>query len=342
MSPTTPSSHNGTIPRVSSLAPPHDRITRAQPLRFANKWIAYLGRPRKALIAAIERDDQSKACEILKNQHKVVWLDCETLNRALWMTAKLGHAQVVQLLVEKGAGVNNSDDSGDAALAIASRYGHEQVVQQLFKIDANLNANVGNVAPQYFRLEKHDMRVPVLVRNDDGGDAATGRTPLWHAAQGGHEQIVRLLLNNGANVNTATNEGSTPLGEAIKRGHGQIVQALIDKGADVNIDTDILSKPLGLAAEGGHVEIVRLLIRNHTLVNVVDAFGNAPLIAAVESDHKRVVQLLLESGANPLVYDAEHEYTASEVAVMRGHRDIAKLLEKSGKEWRKNLKERKH
>ena len=59
-----------------------------------------------------------------------------------------------------------------------------------------------------------------------------GATPLFVAAQQGHDAVVRALLDAGADKDLADNDGATPLFVAAENGHGAIVRALLDASAD--------------------------------------------------------------------------------------------------------------
>jgi ankyrin repeat protein len=311
----TVSFHEGATNRASS---PGSRRTR--PLATL---IARLGRPNKSLITALEKNDQSRACEILNNQKKSVWLDFETLKRALCMAAQLGHAHVVQLLVGKDTEADNT--YSNRALVIASRYGHAQIVQQLIDNGVNVNVNFGSAEPK-FRIDTgRDSKV--LFTKEGGDNTVIGCTPLWHAAQGGHEQVVQLLLENGANANTTTHRGSTPLGEAIKGRHAEIVQLLLENDGVVNTATDVVSTPLGLAAERGYKQLVQLLIENGANVCGVDAVGNTPLIYAAARGHKEIVRMLVENGARVHGVDPfGNELVIQAAAAMRKQETIKTLL----------------
>lgn len=67
----------------------------------------------------------------------------------------------------------------------------------------------------------------------------------------GHEEIAKILIQKGANVNLSDSNGWTPLFVAAASGHSKIVQLLIKSGADVNLKNNLGLAPLHGAAEFG-------------------------------------------------------------------------------------------
>ena len=61
-----------------------------------------------------------------------------------------------------------------------------------------------------------------------------GWTPLYSAANKGYLEIVKLLIENGADINKSNNDGWTPLYSAADKGHLEVVKLLIENGADIN------------------------------------------------------------------------------------------------------------
>ena len=61
-----------------------------------------------------------------------------------------------------------------------------------------------------------------------------GNTPLHYASCGGHEEVVRELIDSGANVEEHNENGHTPLMEAASAGHVGVAQILLDSGAGIN------------------------------------------------------------------------------------------------------------
>ena len=75
---------------------------------------------------------------------------------------------------------------------------------------------------------------------------------------------MRALIEAGADVNQARDDGAKPLYIAAQQGHEAIVRALMELGADVNKETDNGATPLLIAAQKGFTAIVQII--RHTVV----------------------------------------------------------------------------
>ena len=107
-----------------------------------------------------------------------------------------------------------------------------------------------------------------------------GWIPLHSAARQGHRGIVELLIEMGTDVNTRDSAGKSTLHDAVLEGHKGIVELLINKGADLNAKSGYYGTPLHVAGSIGHKEIAELLIANGADLNVQDGFGRTPLNVA--------------------------------------------------------------
>jgi ankyrin repeat protein len=97
---------------------------------------------------------------------------------------------------------------------------------------------------------------PGLLNARDGA----AWTPLMHASQEGHLEVVRWLVDKGAATNERDDIGFTALHLACRNGHGAVVRLLVEKGADPATANVHKWTPLMGASSGGHLEVVRFLL----------------------------------------------------------------------------------
>ena len=121
-----------------------------------------------------------------------------------------------------------------------------------------------------------------------------GWTPLHYAAFRGHRDVVRLLLDAGANPSKADAVGWTPLRSAAFRGHKDVVQLFLERGADPNKADKYGHAPLHLAAGVGHKDMVQLLLEKGADPNKADSGGMTPLSIAWDRRNTGVANLLTE------------------------------------------------
>lgn len=138
--------------------------------------------------------------------------------------------------------------------------------------------------------------------------------PVLRAVQLGRREIVRLLLDHGADPDARDESGQTPLLLAVKRRHREIVGLLLEHGANVNAEDDCGRRPLLLAAENGDVAVAKLLLeagadpnaspRSHLVRarSEASAVGDnnssqTPLAIALGAGHGAMAILLREWGA---------------------------------------------
>ncbi|KAL6695143.1 ankyrin repeat protein [Trichoderma pleuroticola] len=154
-------------------------------------------------------------------------------------------------------------------------------------------------------------------------------TPLSLAVKTGYEAIVKLLLENGADVDSKDAFDRTPLIKAPINGHEAIFQLLLKRGADFDSKDKDGWTALIYAAVHGHEAIVELLLENEADLESKNEDGRTALIHAAISGWEGVVKLLLENGADLDIRDI-YNRTAFIYAVISGHEAIAKLLLQNG------------
>ncbi|KAJ1548822.1 hypothetical protein HK405_014554 [Cladochytrium tenue] len=164
--------------------------------------------------------------------------------------------------------------------------------------------------------------------DEDNMEAKT-LTPLHIATQGGHIEMVRLLLEHGAEKDARTKKQTTPLHWAAQNGHDRVARLLLDRGADLNARTAEQSTPLHFAGEDGHVEVARLLLERGADKDARDEAQLAPLHFAAFLGHVEVVRLLLDHSADRDARDLDQQ-TPLHLAAQAGHIEVVKLLLERG------------
>ncbi len=151
-----------------------------------------------------------------------------------------------------------------------------------------------------------------------------GSTPLMHAALYADGDMVRLLLDRGADVNIANKDGATALMWAA--GNLNKVRWLLKKGATVDIRTGSGRTPLLIAATyAGNAEVVRLLLKNGAKTTDQDNSRETALTSASKRGDVQLVEALIEAGADvhaggrsPLAWAAE-EGSVETIACLLKH-----------------------
>jgi ankyrin repeat protein len=213
---------------------------------------------------------------------------------ALMLAAQRGHKGVVEkLLADERVNPNAKSGSGKTALMFAAEKGHADVVQELIKAGAEVDiaqmlqvtSNEGLkqkiVATEELFKAVEENNVELLnesIKAEAYVDAVLGKyhcTPLVLAAEQGYAEIVKVLIEAGADVNVRDKEGKTALILAVEEDHANVVQKLIamkydvvdDSGNIIQPKIDLNAKYLGktalmLAVEEVHEDVVRVLIEN--------------------------------------------------------------------------------
>lgn len=130
--------------------------------------------------------------------------------------------------------------------------------------------------------------------------------PLHWASLHGHEEIVKLLINRGASVDSKNKYGKTPLYLASARGHKKIVAFLIKHGAYVDSQDQEGYTSLHGASSWGHTEIVEFLLKKNASVHCQNKSGETPLYHALLQGRQEIVDLLSQ-GLEPFRAELAHD-----------------------------------
>lgn len=146
----------------------------------------------------------------------------------------------------------------------------------------------------------------LIQSHADAGKAdERGYTPLHAAADSGHLEICELLVKNGAFPDPQASIGCTPIHRAAEQGHLEVCKFLSREGADINFqDRGNGWTPLLLSALHGRLEVCEYLLRTNADVNVRNRYGETGLHMAAQPGHVELVKLLLQAGADPTAQQA--------------------------------------
>ena len=206
-------------------------------------------------------------------------------------------------------------------------YGDEAEGTPVCKLDSNPHALAANGLPDVLAklLETSEAAIdlnakdeyncaPLLwaARNghidmlklllDKGADVETagynGMRALHHVCNSSKEGLVALLLEHDANANAADESGATPLHWAAARGVLNIVVRLSDKGADPNVATKTGVRPIHKACMYGQAQIVKKLVEGGADLDAADESGNTALHYAARMGFAECVRALVGLNAN--------------------------------------------
>lgn len=122
---------------------------------------------------------------------------------------------------------------------------------------------------------------------------------LYRAAGDGNTSRVSALLDSGVEVNARTSDDSYALNRAAVYNQAEMVRLLLEHGADPNVQNGEGDTPLICATKyaGGHAPTVKLLVEGGTDLTITDKSGKTALDYAKAKDQQEAVALLEESGS---------------------------------------------
>ncbi|XP_038660428.1 poly [ADP-ribose] polymerase tankyrase-1 isoform X2 [Scyliorhinus canicula] len=318
--------------------------------------LAYEFKGHSLLQAAKEADltkvKKSLALEIINFKHP------QTHETPLHCAVASQHPkrkQVTELLLRKGANVNEKNKDFLTPLHVASERAHNDVVEVLHKHGAKINAldTLGQAALHRAAHGGHLQTCRLLLSY--GSDPSILSLQGFTAAQMGNESVQQILNENvplhnsdvdyrlleaakagdletvkqlctTQNVNCRDLEGrhSTPLHFAAGYNRVAVVEYLLHHGADVHAKDKGGLVPLHNACSYGHYEVAELLVRHGASVNVADLWKFTPLHEAAAKGKYEICKLLLKHGADPTKKNRDGNTPLD--LVKEGDTDIQDLL----------------
>jgi ankyrin repeat protein len=213
-------------------------------------------------------------------------------------TGQSDHLKIAQYLVEAGADVNAQDWYGQTPLwaAVDIRNLEFSVTETTNRVDRETayalieSLLAAGAQPNARTKEFPPERRFIAGTGSNGWVDMTGQTPFLRAALAGDLQVLRLLLEHGADPNISTYAGTTPL--MVAAGVTWAFSETFDEGADALLETVKLTHALGNdinavnsmglraihgAANRGSNDIISYLVENGALLDVGDNEGRTPI-----------------------------------------------------------------
>ena len=256
----------------------------------------------------------------------------------LGMACGKNNLEAVKLLIEAGAEVNNSVIDIVTFQETEIKDGEDRLKASLI-----INSNKGNA-------EK--VKLLLALRCDVNQEFSSGGGTLLHIASSqGHLEVVKTLIEAGADVNArhqitvkfcvinsgpeesstqkptalAFYPGTQPLHLACQNGHLQVVKELIKAGADPQAEAEYKRTPLHLACQNGHLQVVKELIEAGANPQAEAEYKLTPLHLACQNGHLEVVKELIKAGADPQAED-QYEITPFSIAIEQRNSEITSEL----------------
>jgi uncharacterized protein len=253
-----------------------------------------------------------------------------------------GNYTAIKSLLKGKADVNTARADGTTVLAWAVYRGDAEAVGLLIKSGADVNAaNDYGVTPLSLAcLNSNSSILQILLETGANPDQAkqSGETPLMTCTNTGDVAGVKLLLEHGASINVTENkQGQTALMWAVAERHPEVVRVLVDNGADIHVRSKSIKEPepyiiaikpgesiwgsnyppevrfqkisgeftaLHFATQQGDINSAQILIDAGADVNAPHPEHGSPLVIAIASGHENMAKFLLEHGADPNIADA--------------------------------------
>ncbi|KAK3697032.1 hypothetical protein QZH41_012499, partial [Actinostola sp. cb2023] len=253
----------------------------------------------------------------------------------LFVAVSMGNLELVQYIATSGAQLDSKDNLGRTAIALASYQGWNDGVYYLLALGANqtLVDNCGRLPLHAATYYSNQRTVEILLRQLSPEFVNTqdceGMTAFHWVAFHGRTDLVRLLVENGAELLARDNEGKTPLHWAAQNGSVDCCRAILNTAAGQHLlnGKDFSGKtPIHFAAAAGHVEALQELItEKFANIDLGDAENRTPLHWSAATGHALCALALLRAGADKDCVDKDGASPLM-YAQQRGHKLCSELI----------------
>ncbi|XP_038578020.1 ankyrin repeat and SAM domain-containing protein 1A-like isoform X5 [Micropterus salmoides] len=227
------------------------------------------------------------------------------------------------LSIWRGPNVNCVDSTGYSPLHHAALNGHSEVVEVLLRNEALTNiADNKGCYPLHLAAWKGDEHIVKLLIHQ-----GPSHPKLNEQSSVSHKEFKRCGPFDPY-INAKNNDNETPLHCAAQYGHSQVVRLLLEELTDPTMRNNKFETPLDLAALYGRLEVVKLLLVAHPNLLSCNTKKHTPLHLASRNGHLSVVEVLLDAGMD-INYETEKGSALHEAALF-GKTDVVQKLLSAG------------
>ncbi|GGE14905.1 ankyrin repeat domain-containing protein [Sphingobacterium cellulitidis] len=202
-----------------------------------------------------------------------------------------GNYQDLDLLLSQNPELIKENTSHDiSALLLACYYQKTQIVQVILKYIKSITIHEACAAGLTEQVQFMVDQKPDVINEL----SSHGFYPLGIAAHFGKEDIVRILLRNRANPNSSSQNGYQvfPLHSALSNNQNNIAKMLIEAGAEVNVLQSSRISPLHLAAQEGNIDLIIVLLEHGANIAQKNELGQTPSDLAAQKGFLEIAEIL--------------------------------------------------
>eukprot|EP00163_Fabomonas_tropica_P030734 TRINITY_DN7081_c0_g1_i2.p1 TRINITY_DN7081_c0_g1~~TRINITY_DN7081_c0_g1_i2.p1 ORF type:complete len:1308 (+),score=122.01 TRINITY_DN7081_c0_g1_i2:275-4198(+) len=253
---------------------------------------------------------------LIQHGGKISALDSKG-NSLMHIAARKGYGDITELLLEHGGIPTLRNDEGNSPVFVAVHSNHPDIVKIFMDHGAQPSDRNGSGNTLWHEATHCGNQEIVDIVQQEMVSAGA----LWRAVQSGREEVVRKALERHVDVNYRNQgTGHTLLHEAARQGHHNIVSLLIEHGADIDSVTEDRERNtvIACAVKSGNVQLIAMIAEMTSNLSVCNANGHSLVHIAVLTNNVRCLRQVLDykldfdSGDNlertPLFIAAEYRY----------------------------------
>ncbi|GKT95992.1 ankyrin repeat domain-containing protein 28 [Colletotrichum tofieldiae] len=211
-------------------------------------------------------------------------------------------AEIVEYLLSKNADPHVSDEDGWSTLWAAARYGCEEIVRMLIEANADINKSCteSKTTPLHEAVE-YPQVVKILLEHgaNMNNQAAGGETPLSYAIAENHLETVKIMLADSRNrADLSLNEVHKALAYAVSLNYVEMVSEVLEAGADVNFAGEDCLPLVCLAIALENQTMLRAILEHNPDLSNSDTKGNQVLHYINCETPVESVRLAVNAGAS--------------------------------------------